>query len=137
MTISTTAPYMNHGDHANPLSTRDPQNLRRLSITPTAPYLALLRDIDNAGAHGDEMLAFLNRHDAYRSTWPETPSVLRDLEMDIAPRQENDPSLASFLFSHVPASRAADVFKSLNGFYRTGEGWDVEAHNAAHRRDVA
>lgn len=45
--------------------------------------------------------------------------------------------LGCSLFSHVPASRAADVFKSLNGFYRTGEGWDVEAHNAAHRRDVA
>ena len=144
------------------------------TITPSAPYLALLGDIGNA-THREEMLASLTQqvrafrvvffipgnHEAYNSTWPETLSVLQDFEMDIALRQENDSRLGLFvlmdrasfripsqgrgdvlvlgcsLFSYVPPERAADVEIGLNDFYRTGDGWDVDAHNRAHRRDVA
>ena len=154
-----------------------PKAYDTFTITPAAPYLALLGDIGNAGAHREEMFAFLTHqlrafraiffipgnHEAYHSTWPETLSALRDFEMAIALRQENDPSLGLFvlmnrasfripsnlsgsgdmlvlgcsLFSHVPSSRSADVALRLNDFYNTGDEWDVRAHNAAHKRDVA
>ncbi|KAK3899335.1 hypothetical protein C8A05DRAFT_37057 [Staphylotrichum tortipilum] len=64
------------------------------SITPRAPYLALLGDIGTVAAHNADFLAFLTaqlrqfravlfvpgNHEAYHSSWPETLAILREFE---------------------------------------------------------
>lgn len=40
------------------------------------------------------------------------------------------------LFSHVPQENHQAVSFGLNDFFHTS-GWDVDAHNEAHRRDLA
>ncbi|KAJ4420028.1 hypothetical protein N0V82_004600 [Gnomoniopsis sp. IMI 355080] len=93
-------------------------------------------------------------HEAYHSSWPVTLATLREFEEDI----RNDSSLGNFvlldrttylvpdtdvailgcsLFSFVPPERKMEVFQKLNDFYLTGKDWDVDAHNAAHQRDLA
>ncbi|KAF2995302.1 hypothetical protein E8E14_003829 [Neopestalotiopsis sp. 37M] len=39
------------------------------------------------------------------------------------------------LFSHVPQENHESVKFGLNDFFHTG-GWDVDAHNERHRRDL-
>jgi len=91
-------------------------------------------------------------HEAYHSTWPETLAILRDFES--ATRE--DPSTGDFvlldcaifrlpdtnvvilgcsLFSLVPPEDQTDVGHILNDF-QYPDDWDVEAHNAAHKRDL-
>lgn len=93
-------------------------------------------------------------HETYHSSWPVTLAILREYEKDV----RNDPSLGNFvlldrttylvpnanvailgcsLFSFVPLERKMEVFQGLNDFYLTGPDWDVDAHNAAHQRDLA
>ncbi|OHE96961.1 calcineurin-like phosphoesterase [Colletotrichum orchidophilum] len=136
-------------------------------IVPQAPYLALLGDIGNIAAHRDECRAFLTRqlqnfravffvpgnHEAYHSSWPETLCLLRSFEQEVG----QDDSIGDFvlldrtayrvpgsnavilgcsLFSLVPPESEMQVSMGLNDFFQTSD-WDVEAHNEAHRRDVA
>ncbi|SPQ23674.1 35ea45ce-7097-4dca-8079-7adc355c0586 [Thermothielavioides terrestris] len=93
-------------------------------------------------------------HEAYHSNWPDTLAILRAFEDET----RKDPSLGEFvlldrgvfrlpdsrtvvlgcsLFSHVPPDRHAAVSMGLNDFFQTGGGWDVDAHNEMHRRDLA
>lgn len=93
-------------------------------------------------------------HEAHHSTWPATLDILQVFEEDV----RKDSSLGEFvllnrrayqvpdtnvvilgcsLFSLVPPENEADVSVGLNDFYHTGVGWDVPAHNEAHRRDLA
>ena len=166
---------------ASDLHLESPPAYDLFTITPKAPYLALLGDIGNVVKHGDQLFAFLIRHlrafravlfvpgnhEAYHSTWPETLTLLKHFESEIASRRRSNKNgsselgelvvmdRASFtipapvpdagsvlllgcsLFSRVPAERAAAVGMGLNDFYATGDEWDVDAHNAAHKRDVA
>ncbi|KAL9097049.1 MAG: hypothetical protein Q9165_001013 [Trypethelium subeluteriae] len=136
-------------------------------IVPKAPHLALLGDIGNIAVHKDECLAFLTRqlsnfrtvlfvpgnHEAYHSSWPETLTILRIFEQKV---RENS-SLGAFvlldrtvfwlpdtnvtilgcsLFSSIPPERHTAVSFGLNDFFQTS-GWDVDAHNEAHKRDIA
>ena len=136
-------------------------------IIPKAPYLALLGDIGNIAHHKDELLGFLTRqlrqfravlfvpgnHEAYHSSWPEALQVLRLFEEDV----RKDASLGEFvlldrtvfrvpdtntvilgcsLFSFVPPQSHKEVGLKLNDFPQTS-GWNVDAHNEAHKRDVA
>ncbi|KND87545.1 Uncharacterized protein TOPH_07816 [Tolypocladium ophioglossoides CBS 100239] len=136
-------------------------------IVPKAPYLALLGDIGNVVTHKDDCLGFLRKqlgqfravlfvpgnHEAYHSSWPEVLDVLLAFELDI----REDTSLGEFalldrgayqlpgtnvtilgcsLFSLVPAKSHMAVSLGLNDFFQTAD-WDVDAHNAAHRRDLA
>jgi len=64
------------------------------TITPKAPYLALLGDIGTVAAHRGDFFAFLTaqlrqfravlfvpgNHEAYHSSWPETLALLREFE---------------------------------------------------------
>lgn len=94
-------------------------------------------------------------HEAYNSTWPEAISVLQSFEDEMAIRRAQDPTLGRFvfmersysffeglavfgcsLFSRISEEQAGDVEARMNDFYKTGDGWDVAAHNAAHDRDV-
>ncbi|KAK4033327.1 hypothetical protein C8A01DRAFT_40215 [Parachaetomium inaequale] len=45
--------------------------------------------------------------------------------------------LGCSLFSHVPPQSQMAVGMGLNDFFHTDGGWDVDAHNAAHERDLA
>ncbi|KAL2024457.1 hypothetical protein VTK56DRAFT_8268 [Thermocarpiscus australiensis] len=135
-------------------------------IVPKAPYLALLGDVGNVVSHGDDVLEFLLRqlrqfravlfvpgnHEAYHSDWPRTLDILRAFEQDVG----KDSSLGDFtlldrrvfrlpntnsvvlgcsLFSRVPSESAPAVGVGMNDFFQTG-GWDVDAHNKAHDRDI-
>lgn len=92
-------------------------------------------------------------HEAYHSSWANTIDILRGFEGEV----RRDASLGEFvlldraayyvpntnvvilgcsLFSMVPPEHEMDVGLGLNDFYRT-KGWDVAAHNQAHRRDLA
>jgi hypothetical protein len=102
-------------------------------------------------------------HEAYGSTWDETIDILSSVAA--AACTESDPSLGKFvlldrtsvrlphphddivvlgcsLFSRVPSvdedkeARTA-VQTRLNDFRHTLGGWDVDAHNRAHARDLA
>lgn len=136
-------------------------------IVPHAPYLALLGDIGNVAADKDDFLAFLTRqlrqfravffvpgnHEAFHSNWPDTLALLRAFQEDV----RRDASLGEFvlldravfrlpdsdvvvlgcsLFSHVPPESRMAVSMSLKDFYQISD-WDVDAHNEAHRRDLA
>ncbi|KAL2178292.1 Metallo-dependent phosphatase-like protein [Thermothelomyces heterothallicus CBS 202.75] len=138
-------------------------------IEPKAPHLALLGDIGNVVAHKDDFLGFLTRqlrrfrtvmlvpgnHEAYRSSWPETLSILHAFENDS--RARNESSLGEFvlldrrvlrlpgsdvvilgcsLFSYVPPESRMAVSTGINDFFLT-DGWDVDAHNETHRRDLS
>ncbi|KAI0378372.1 Metallo-dependent phosphatase-like protein [Hypomontagnella monticulosa] len=136
-------------------------------ITPKAPYLALLGDIGNIVSHKDDCLAFLTQqlrqfrvvlfvpgnHEAYHSNWPETLKVLRAFEEAVRGNASigdfvlldrtsfrlpgsNTVILGCSLFSHVPKESHETVSFGLNDFFHTGD-WDVDAHNEAHRRDLA
>lgn len=93
-------------------------------------------------------------HEAYHSTWPVTLAILQAFKEEV----RKDPSLGDFvlldrttyevpnagvaimgcsLFSLVPPEKKIEIFQRLNDFYLTGEDWDVDAHNAAHQRDLA
>lgn len=144
-----------------------PKAYDMFEIVPKAPYLALLGDVGNIVAHEDDCLGFLRRqlgqfravllvpgnHEAYHSSWPDTLHVLRAFEADV----RRDASLGEFvlldrgayrlpgtdvtilgcsLFSSVPPESHMAVSLGLNDFFQTAD-WDVDAHNAAHRRDVA
>ncbi|KAI5864891.1 calcineurin-like phosphoesterase [Durotheca rogersii] len=135
-------------------------------IIPKAPILALLGDIGNIKAHKAECIAFLTQqlhnfrtvlfvpgnHEAYHSNWPETLEILRGFE-----EVHKDASLGEFvllnrtifrvpdtntvilgcsLFSHVPPESRDHVSMGLNDFFQT-DNWDIDAHNEAHKRDVA
>lgn len=93
-------------------------------------------------------------HEAYDSSWLVTVAILQGFEEDIS----QDPSitgrfilldrkayrvpntdvtiLGCSLFSHVPQENAMDVEMGLNDFFQTGD-WNIETHNASHRRDLA
>ncbi|KAK4134791.1 hypothetical protein BT67DRAFT_281374 [Trichocladium antarcticum] len=136
-------------------------------IVPNAPYLALLGDIGNIVVHQEDCLGFLTRqlqqfrivffvpgnHEAYGSDWTATLAVLRAFQDDA----RKDLTLGEFvlldreafrlpssnviilgcsLFSHVPPDRCMDVSFGLNDFFQIRD-WDVDAHNEAHRRDLA
>ncbi len=96
-------------------------------------------------------------HETYHSNWATTMSILREFEAKVRSEREKDPELGEFvlldravfhvpeskmvvagcsLFSRVPEHRMRDVGRSLNDFYYSGDGWTVEAHNAAHERDL-
>lgn len=100
-------------------------------------------------------------HEAYHVSWPDILGTLRDFEQLV----RADASLGDFvlldravfrpdvnvdvddaangsvvvlgrsLFSAVPADSADVVGYRLNDPLRTGGGWDVASHNAAHARD--
>jgi hypothetical protein len=91
-------------------------------------------------------------HEAYRSSWPDTLALLGAFEQQV----RDDTTLGEFvlldratfripdtnvvilgcsLFSHVPEERRMAISLGLQDFYQTSD-WDVDAHNAAHRRDV-
>ena len=126
----------------------------------------LLGDIGNLAAHKDECLGFLRKqiaqfravlfvpgnHEAYHSSWPEVLNVLLAFESDV----RKDVSLGEFvlldraayslpgtnvtilgcsLFSFVPNRSHLAVGTGLNDFFSTSD-WDVDAHNAAFRRDI-
>jgi hypothetical protein len=93
-------------------------------------------------------------HEAYHSTWPETLSSLRGFELDVRadtslgefvlldraifrPSGSTTAVLGCSLFSSVPPESRQRVSLGLNDFFQTGEDWDVDAHNAAHARDLA
>jgi len=136
-------------------------------IIPKAPYLALLGDIGNVASHKDDCLAFLTRqlnqfrvvffvsgnHEAYHSNWPETLEILHTFERDV----HNNATLGDFilldravyrmpdtnivilgcsLFSFISAGNSKSVSVGLNDFFVT-DGWDVDSHNEAHKRDIA
>ncbi|KAK1963323.1 calcineurin-like phosphoesterase [Colletotrichum sublineola] len=144
-----------------------PKAYEIFEIVPRAPCLALLGDIGNVAAHKTDILAFLIRqlksfhtvlfvpgnHEAYHSSWPETLKILRDFEQEI---QEDD-SVGDFvlldrkvyrmpdsnvvvlgcsLFSRIPAESEMAVSMGLNDYFQISD-WDVSAHNASHKRDVA
>ncbi|PNY27562.1 Uncharacterized protein TCAP_02514 [Tolypocladium capitatum] len=144
-----------------------PKAYDTFEIVPNAPFLALLGDIGNVVAHKDDCLAFLRKqlgqfravlfvagnHEAYHSSWPDALDVLRAFEVDV----RRDASLGEFvlldravyrlpgtnvtilgcsLFSLIPPERHMAVSLGLNDFFQTTD-WDADAHNAAHRRDVA
>lgn len=93
-------------------------------------------------------------HEAYYSSWPTTLAILQAFEDDVS----KNPSIPGqfilldrrtykvpntgvaivgcSLFSQVPPENAMDVEMGLNDFFQTS-GWDLEAHNAAHQRDLA
>ena len=95
-------------------------------------------------------------HEAYHSTWPATLSALEEFKHDADSRRKEDTSLGIFvlmnrasfmmgervlilgcsLFSLVPPERFPFVETGLNDFYQISSGWDVEEHNAAHKRDL-
>lgn len=92
-------------------------------------------------------------HEAYYSSWPATLALLQAFEDDV----RNDTSITGEfilldrntyqvpntgvaivgcrLFSQVPNENAMDVGMGLNDFFQTNV-WDVDAHNAAHARDL-
>ena len=144
-----------------------PKGYDVFEITPKAPFLALLGDIGNVAKHKDGLLGFLARqleqfravffvpgnHEAYHSSWSETLAILRDFEDRVSENQSlgvfvlldravfrlpdsNTVVLGCSLFSHVPLESEMAVGASLNDFYHTN-GWDVAAHNEAHKRDLA
>ncbi|KAG7288779.1 hypothetical protein NEMBOFW57_005137 [Staphylotrichum longicolle] len=101
------------------------------------------------------VLFVAGNHEAYHSSWPETLAILTAFQDDV--RSRKDPSLGEFvlldravfrvpdsnvvilgcsLFSHVPPESETAVGFRLNDFSQTS-GWDVAAHNEAHRRDLA
>ncbi|KAK4242510.1 hypothetical protein C8A03DRAFT_40164 [Achaetomium macrosporum] len=140
-----------------------PKAYDTFEIVPKAPYLALLGDIGNVAAHKDDLLGFLTRqlvlvffvpgnHEAYDSNWPDTLGILRAFQEDV----RKDGSVGEFvlldriafrlpssnvvmlgcrLFSYVPHESRMAVSFGLNDFYQTS-GWDVDAHNDAHRREL-
>jgi len=135
-------------------------------IVPRAPYLALLGDIVTVTKYRTVCLAFLTRQlkqfravlfvpgdsDAHRSNWPDTIAFLRAFELGI----RNNPALGEFvlldravfrlpdtnvvilgcsLFSYIaPESRTAPgvYVKDFSAI----DGWNIDAHNEAHRRDL-
>ncbi|KAK4156309.1 hypothetical protein C8A00DRAFT_30804 [Chaetomidium leptoderma] len=144
-----------------------PKGYDVFEIVPRAPYLALLGDIGNIASHKDDCLGFLTRqlqqfravlfvagnHEAYHSNWPETLAILYGFQDDVC----KNPSLGEFvlldrgtfrlpdtnmvilgcsLFSHVPPESGMEVEMGLNDFFQTTE-WSVDAHNEAHKRDLA
>ena len=144
-----------------------PKGYDVFEITPKAPFLALLGDIGNVAKHKDDFFGFLTRqleqfravlfvpgnHEAYHSSWPETLTILRDFEDRVSENHSlgvfvlldrtvfrlpdsNTVVLGCSLFSHVPPESEMTVGASLNDFYHTN-GWDVAAHNEAHKRDLA
>jgi predicted phosphodiesterase len=144
-----------------------PKGYDIFEIVPKAPYLALLGDIGNIASHKDDCLDFLTRqlrqfravlfvpgnHEAYHSNWPETLDILRAFEEDV----RKNTSLGEFvlldrnvfrlpdsdtvilgcsLFSYIPPESQMAVSLGLNDFFHTNS-WDVEVHNAMHKRDLA
>ncbi|KAF2230121.1 hypothetical protein EV356DRAFT_526937 [Viridothelium virens] len=136
-------------------------------IVPKAPHLALLGDIGNIASHKDDCFAFLTRqlsnfhtvlfvpgnHEAYNSNWPETLTILRAFEQDVRENTSlgefvlldrtvfrlpdtNVAILGCSLFSSIPPERHMAVSFGLNDFFQTND-WDIDAHNEAHKRDVA
>lgn len=136
-------------------------------IVPKAPYLALIGDIGIFASHKDDFTAFLIRqlkqfravlfvpgnHEAYHSDWPTTLQLLRTFEQDVS----KDNSLGNFvlldravyklpstkftvlgcsLFSSIPSESEQAVSFGLNDFFHI-EDWSVQAHNEAHKREVA
>lgn len=144
-----------------------PKAYDTFEVVPKAPYIALLGDVGNIESHKDDCLAFLTRqlkqfravlfvpgnHEAYSSNWTSTLNILRAFEADV----RKDQSLAEFvlldraafllpdtnviilgcsLFSFVPFESEMAVSANLNDFFEISD-WDVEMHNAAHKRDLA
>ncbi|KAJ0377547.1 hypothetical protein COL26b_004254 [Colletotrichum chrysophilum] len=136
-------------------------------IFEIVPVLALLGDIGNVAAHKDDCLAFFTQqlrqfrivlfvpgnHEAYGSDWSKTLEIIHTFHEDV----NNDPSLGQFvllnrtvfrvpdtdiiilgcsLFSHVPPESCDNVSMGLNDFFQI-EDWDIDAHNKAHKQDLA
>lgn len=96
-------------------------------------------------------------HEAYGSSWVETLAVLTVFEESVrsgalgddagefvlldrrafALRGTRTVALGCSLFSSVPPEARDAVGAALNDFHRTTGDWTVQAHNAAHARDVA
>ena len=93
-------------------------------------------------------------HESYSSDWPTALAILREFETTV--QCDDDIALGDFilldrtafklsdinftilgcsLFSHIPPESEMAVSMGLNDFFQT-ESWDVEMHNAAHKRDV-
>ncbi|KAJ4306315.1 hypothetical protein N0V88_001115 [Collariella sp. IMI 366227] len=91
-------------------------------------------------------------HEAYGSNWPDTLNILQNSQDNV----RKDESLEEFvllncgvfrphdskvvildcsLFSHIPAESEMAVSFGLNDFFQI-DGWDVDAHNEAHKRDL-
>lgn len=137
------------------------------AIVPRAPHLALLGDIGKVVRHRHEYLGFLTRqlaqfravllvpgnHEAYHADWPTTLDALAAFARQV----QSDDSFGDFvvldcaayqlpgteavilgcsLFSWVPPASTAAVGLGLNDFFLIN-GWDVQAHNDAHVRDLA
>jgi len=80
------------------------------SITPTAPYLALLGDIGNTKTPG--LLTFLTtqlsqfkivfmllgNHEPYRSSWEQARATLQTFQAESEAKHESDSSLGRFIF---------------------------------------
>ncbi|KIW16414.1 hypothetical protein PV08_06466 [Exophiala spinifera] len=137
------------------------------TITPKAPYLALLGDIGNIQHDKDDYLAFLTlqlkqfravllvpgNHEAYHSNWPATLDALRDFEQNV----RKDATLGEFVLLErtifrPPDSNTAILGCSLFSFipathemavshglndFFHTHDWDIAMHNEAHRRDLA
>lgn len=149
------------------LHLESPKSYDTFTNPAAAPYLALLGDIGTVGPHTEAMLAFLRQqlqkfkavlfvpgnHEAYRSDWDMTLSILRGFEAEA----RDDAALGTFvlldrgvfrvpesrtivlgcsLFSRVPPERRPELYRRLNDFHAIS-GWDVDSHNAAHGRDLA
>lgn len=136
-------------------------------IEPKARYLALLGDVGNLAAHKRDYLLFLSRHlrrfravmyvpgnhEAYHSSWPETRAILRAYQEHtrgstalgafvlfdrcvLRMPESNTVILGCSLFSHIPPESRTAVSMGVNDFSQTA-GWDVDAHNEAHKRDLS
>lgn len=107
-----------------------PRSYDIYTITPKAPYLALVGDIGNVGdaGHREDMLAFLaqqlrafkavffvpGNHESFEATWPEVLSVLRSFEEDTAMRRKEDAALGAFVLMdrgsfRIPAGDCKDT----------------------------
>ncbi|KAF9879160.1 hypothetical protein CkaCkLH20_03393 [Colletotrichum karsti] len=124
--------------------------------TPAKPHEpAFLHFLARQLAAFRAVLFVPGNHEAYRSSWPETLAILRAFETEV--RAGAGAALGEFvlldrgvfrvpgedvvvlgcsLFSRVPPESREDVGFGLNDFFQTGDGWDVDAHNEAHKRDL-
>ncbi|KAH7308988.1 Metallo-dependent phosphatase-like protein, partial [Stachybotrys elegans] len=148
------------------LHLESPKGYDLFTISPRAPYLALLGDIGNVVPHKDEVLAFLTEqlrqfkavlfvpgnHEAYYSTWEKTLTILRDFQEEVG----RDSSLGEFVLLdrgvfHPPGTNTFILGCSL--FSRVPnesqmavemvindfyliQDWTVAKHNDAHVRDL-
>ncbi|TLD25481.1 hypothetical protein PspLS_05569 [Pyricularia sp. CBS 133598] len=128
-------------------------------IGTVGPHKADLFAFLTAQAHQFRTVLFVpGNHEAYHSSWAETLTALRALEhetsaaglsfvlldrgvfripADDATGAKVTAVLGCSLFSAVPHASRDAVSLGLADFFRSRDGWDVAAHDAAHARDLA